>query len=400
MFKSIGSGLGLVGRDLDLDRERESDRNDDIPLKMSCNRFFVFEPEVDRDAFESAVGGLGGEEYLFFCFGVLGDERGLERLTKLSMLLPLLLLLLSDNGLPARNLYNFRRNNMKRWTLYKEKRELPSWLPRVEFPNFNFPMFSRRLVRFRSSFPCVDAHSARQARILDVDSGPEPPYARPKPSDYLRYSHRSPLALTYSAKPLRSFDIAYETWGSLSNSKDNAILLHTGLSASSHAAATSRNPAPGWWEAFIGPGKALDTNNFFVICTNVLGGCYGSTGPSSVNPDTGKPYGTSLPILSIFDMVRAQFHLLDHLGIDKLYASVGSSMGGMQSLAAGWLHPERVGKIVSISGTARSSPSAIAMRYAQRSGQLFPAKIRLQSPIFFFHSSSHGRPKLEQWLLL
>jgi pimeloyl-ACP methyl ester carboxylesterase len=100
------------------------------------------------------------------------------------------------------------------------------------------------------------------------------------------------------------------------------------------------------------------------------GRVYGSTGPSSIDPDNPSkgPYGTKFPILSVFDMVRAQFVLLDHLGIEKLYASVGSSMGGMQSLAAGWLHPERVGKIVSISGTARSSPAAIAMRFAQRSG--------------------------------
>ncbi|KAF9078690.1 Alpha/Beta hydrolase protein [Rhodocollybia butyracea] len=172
--------------------------------------------------------------------------------------------------------------------------------------------------------------------------------------------------LTYGS-PLPSFDIAYETWGTLSPERDNAILLHTGLSASSHAASTSVNSAPGWWEKFIGPGKALDTNQFFIICTNVIGGCYGSTGPSSIDPSTGRPYATNFPIVSIFDMVRAQFRLLDHLKVDKLYASVGCSMGGMQSLAAGWVHPERVGKIVSISGTARSSPSAVAMRYAQRS---------------------------------
>ena len=125
----------------------------------------------------------------------------------------------------------------------------------------------------------------------------------------------------------------------------------------------------GWWERFIGPGRALDTNQFFIICTNVLGGCYGTTGPSSLDPLIGQPYATRFPVISVFDMVRAQFCLLDHLGIDKLYASVGSSMGAMQSLAAGWLYPERVGKVVSISGTARSSPSAIAMRFAQRSGE-------------------------------
>ena len=229
------------------------------------------------------------------------------------------------------------------------------------------------------SFPCVDAHAARESKILSSrpntssvspDSGPEPPYARPSPTSYKIYHHSKPFLLTYGST-LPSFDIAYETWGALNTAKDNAILLHTGLSASSHAASTELNPDAGWWEKFTGPGKALDTNQFFVICTNVLGGCYGSTGPSSNDPSSniaGTKYGTNFPILSIFDMVGAQFELLDHLGIERLYASVGSSMGAMQSLCAGWLHPDRVGKIVSISGSARSSPGSVAMRYAQRSG--------------------------------
>jgi homoserine acetyltransferase len=229
------------------------------------------------------------------------------------------------------------------------------------------------------SFPCVAQHAARESRILSLrassisgrsdpsSSGPEPPYARPSPSSYMTYHHAKPLPLTY-AEPLPEFDVAYETWGKLSPTRDNAVLLHTGLSASSHAASTRENSEPGWWEKFIGPGRPLDTSQFFVICTNVLGGCYGSTGPSSVDPATGKPYATTFPVISIFDMVRAQFALLDHLGIEKLYASVGSSMGAMQSLAAGLMFRERVSKVVSISGTARSSPSSIAMRFAQRSG--------------------------------
>ena len=218
-----------------------------------------------------------------------------------------------------------------------------------------------------TSFPCVDAHAAREMRL--VGSGPETPYARPNPSSYNVYRHHKPFPLTYHpSTPLPSFNIAYETWGNLSPKKDNVILLHTGLSASSHAASTPLNNAPGWWENFIGPRKPLDTDNFFIICTNVLGGCYGSTGPSSIDKVTGEPWATRFPLLSLFDMVNAQFRLLDHLGIDRLHASVGGSMGGMQSLASGWLYPERVGKIISISGTARSSPSAIAMRFAQRSG--------------------------------
>ena len=255
------------------------------------------------------------------------------------------------------------------------------------------------------SFPCVAQHAAREKTIRSLrvpssssssdlsssSSGPEPPYGRPSPSSYHRYHHTQPLPLTYAA-PLPEFDIAYETWGTLSPARDNVILLHTGLSGSSHAASTPENPAPGWWEKFIGPGRALDTQQFFVICTNVLGGCYGSTGPSSVDPATGRPYATTFPVISIFDMVRAQFALLDHLGVEKLNASVGSSMGAMQSLAAGWMFPKRVGKVVSISGTARSSPSSVAVRYAQRSGMFLPL---YSYPIVHHRRSSYGRSKLE-----
>lgn len=251
-------------------------------------------------------------------------------------------------------------------------------LPRLARPSSSSSSCAATANSLSPSFPCVDAHAERQSRIIAAslsrspqsprtDSGPEPPYARPSPLSYNVFHHPHPFPLTY-ASPLSSFDIAYESWGTLSPARDNAILLHTGLSASSHAASTSLNPAPGWWEKFIGPGKALDTNHFFVICTNVLGGCYGSTGPSSIDPTSGQRFATHFPILSIFDMVKAQFHLLDSLAIDQLYASVGSSMGAMQSLAAAWLFPDRIRKIVSISGTARSSSGSIAMRHAQRSG--------------------------------
>lgn len=231
--------------------------------------------------------------------------------------------------------------------------------------------------------PCVDQHEIRQNRISaghrrapetgkapseeDEILGPEPSYTNVV-SGYDTYEHNEPFLLDYG-NTLPSFQIAYETWGTLNEARDNVILLHTGLSASSHAASTPRNTSKGWWEDFIGPGKALDTNKFYVICTNVLGSCYGSTGPSSPHPldPSGTPYATRFPVLSIFDMIRAQFKLLDHLGIDKLFASVGSSMGGMQSIAAAHLFPDRVQRVVSISGCARSSPSGIALRYAQRS---------------------------------
>ncbi|KAF1983108.1 homoserine O-acetyltransferas-like protein [Aulographum hederae CBS 113979] len=213
------------------------------------------------------------------------------------------------------------------------------------------------------SFPCLDAVESRseslQRRSL---SGPEPSYAT---GDHLTYHSKEPFLLDWGGI-LPSLDVAYEAWGTLNAAKDNAILLHTGLSASSHAHSTEANPKPGWWEKFIGPGKSLDTNKYFVICTNVIGGCFGSTGPSSVDPANGERYATRFPILTMEDMVRAQFRMLDGLGIPKLYASVGASMGGMQSLAAGVLFPERVGKVVSISGCARSHPYSIAMRHTQR----------------------------------
>ncbi|KAL1957714.1 hypothetical protein VTO42DRAFT_5557 [Malbranchea cinnamomea] len=214
------------------------------------------------------------------------------------------------------------------------------------------------------SFPCLDALDAKSASLSarSITSGPEPSYTT---GHHERFTSREPLLLDWGGI-LPEFDIAYETWGKLNENKSNAILLHTGLSASSHAHSTPENTKPGWWEKFIGPGAPLDTDKYYVICTNVIGGCFGSTGPSSIDPSDGKRYATRFPILTIDDMVRAQFRLLDFLGISKLYASVGSSMGGMQSLAAGVLFPERVGKIVSISGCARSHPYSIAMRHAQR----------------------------------
>ncbi|KAK2735724.1 hypothetical protein FQN55_002007 [Onygenales sp. PD_40] len=214
------------------------------------------------------------------------------------------------------------------------------------------------------SFPCLDALDAKSASLStrSLSSGPEPSYTT---GNHESFTSHDLLLLDWGGV-LPEFTIAYETWGTLNATKSNAILLHTGLSASSHAHSTPANPKPGWWERFIGPGAPLDTNKYFVICTNVIGGCYGSTGPSSIDPSDGKRYATRFPILTMEDMVRAQFRLLDSLGITKLAASVGSSMGGMQSLAAGTMFPDRVGKVVSISGCARSHPYSIAMRHTQR----------------------------------
>eukprot|EP00123_Amoebidium_parasiticum_P011440 comp20714_c0_seq1/m.27041 comp20714_c0_seq1/g.27041 ORF comp20714_c0_seq1/g.27041 comp20714_c0_seq1/m.27041 type:complete len:453 (-) comp20714_c0_seq1:38-1396(-) len=179
------------------------------------------------------------------------------------------------------------------------------------------------------------------------------------------WTYRQPFLLELGGV-LPEMNVCYETWGKLNADGNNTILLHTGLSAHTHAASNEANPTPGWWEKFIGPGLALDTNKFFIVCCNVLGSCYGSTGPSSINPYTQIPYGTDFPAISVYDMVRAQFLLLDNLGVNSLHASVGSSLGGMQSLAAGALFNDRVRRVVSISAAARSHPSSIALRYAQR----------------------------------
>lgn len=179
------------------------------------------------------------------------------------------------------------------------------------------------------------------------------------------FHQETPFSLL-SGKELPELKVAYEMWGTLNSNKDNAILLHTGMSASSHARSHYQNTSPGWWEEFIGPGKALDTNIFCVICTNNLGGCFGSTGPSSLDPRTGKPFGSTFPRFTVQDQVVAQFKLLDHLGISRLHAAVGASLGGMQSICSAAMFPDRVRKVVSISGCAKSYTGTMAFRYIQR----------------------------------
>ncbi len=198
----------------------------------------------------------------------------------------------------------------------------------------------------------------------EIPRGPEPTYDKVV-SGYETFHHPDEFRCEWGGV-LPELSIAYETWGDLSPARDNAVLLHTGLSASSHARSHPSNPNPGWWEGFIGPGTAIDTNRFHVICTNLLGGCYGSTGPSSTNPATGEPWATDFPIITVADMVRTQLLMLDHLGIDTLHASIGASLGGMQSLMLAALAPDRVRRIVSISAAVRSYPQSIALRFVQR----------------------------------
>lgn len=195
-------------------------------------------------------------------------------------------------------------------------------------------------------------------------AGPEPTYERVV-SGYETLHSQKTFRCEWG-KILPELNIAYETWGELSDRRDNAILLHTGLSASSHAKSQPKNGHDGWWERFIGPGLSLDTDRFFVICTNILGGCYGTTGPSSTDPRSGVPYALDFPIITVRDMVRAQLLLIDQLGIDRLHASVGASLGGMQSLMLASIAADRVDRIVSISAPLRSHPQSIAMRFVQR----------------------------------
>ena len=165
---------------------------------------------------------------------------------------------------------------------------------------------------------------------------------------------------------LLGVEIAYETWGDIGFCNDNAVLIFTGLSPSAHAASSTEDPSPGWWEDMIGPGRPIDTRRFFVICINSLGSPFGSTSPASINAATGKPYRLSFPVLTVEDIARAGHEVVASLGIKKLAAVVGSSLGGMTVLAYCALFPDEAHSLVSISAAARSQPFSIALRSLQR----------------------------------
>ena len=176
----------------------------------------------------------------------------------------------------------------------------------------------------------------------------------------LTLAKTAPLQLECGAK-IESFPIAYQTYGTLNGARLNAVLLCHGLTGDQYAA--SPHPVtgkPGWWELLVGPGKPVDTDRFFVIATNVIGGCMGSFGPKSINPETGRPYGLDFPVVTIADMVRAQALLLDELGIGELFSVIGGSMGGMMALAWAALFPERVFSAVPIATSPRHSAQNIA----------------------------------------
>jgi homoserine O-acetyltransferase len=161
---------------------------------------------------------------------------------------------------------------------------------------------------------------------------------------------------------LDGVEIAYETWGTLAPDASNAILLCHAWTGDSHASggAGAGHPTPGWWENAVGPGLAIDTDRWFVVCGNVLGGCQGTTGPSSAHPVDGKPYGSRFPVVTIRDMVRLQVRLADHLGVREWHSVIGGSMGGMQVLEWATTYPERVRSIVPIATCAQASAQQIA----------------------------------------
>lgn len=184
------------------------------------------------------------------------------------------------------------------------------------------------------------------------------------PRDYVC---RSPFTFR-NGQTIPGFTLRYETYGQLNATRDNAILICHALSGDHHCAGW-HSPAdrkPGWWNNLIGPGKAVDTRRFFVICANVLGGCQGSTGPSSVNPATGRPYGMTFPFVSIADMVRAQKLLLEHLGIAEVHTVVGGSMGGMIALQFAIEFPGFVRRVLAMATTSRESAQAIAFNEVGR----------------------------------
>jgi homoserine O-acetyltransferase len=209
-----------------------------------------------------------------------------------------------------------------------------------------------------SGQPRQPEHGLRAAvasGLADVSLGPATKFAAlPDPFHFWRGGE------------LREGRVAYETWGELSQSRDNAILLFTGLSPSAHAASSREDPSTGWWEKMVGPGKAIDTDRHFVVCVNSLGSCFGSSGPASIDPATGLAYRLDFPDLSVEDIARGGYEVVRSLGIPQLSAVIGASLGGMVVLAFATQFPGVARRVVSISGSPAAMPFAIALRSLQR----------------------------------
>ena len=168
-----------------------------------------------------------------------------------------------------------------------------------------------------------------------------------------------PLELESGGR-LTEVTVCFETWGSLDPDRQNAVLICHALSGDSHVASHGADDDPGWWEVLVGPGKPIDTDHYYVICSNVLGGCRGTTGPNFIDPSSGRPFGSDFPIITVRDMVDVQIRLLDHLGIERLRAVVGGSLGGLQVLSMAIDHPARVGASLVFAAAPRLSSQGIA----------------------------------------
>ena len=187
----------------------------------------------------------------------------------------------------------------------------------------------------------------------------------------IRLNFAEPLSLQSGAS-IANYELVVETYGQLNAKKNNAVLICHALNASHHVAGiSSENPENiGWWDNMVGPGKPVDTNRFFVIGVNNLGSCFGSTGPMSINPESGIPYGASFPVVTVEDWVSAQARVADHFQIDKFAAVMGGSLGGMQAMAWGIMYPERVANCVVVASTPRLSAQNIAFNEVARSAIL------------------------------
>lgn len=181
-------------------------------------------------------------------------------------------------------------------------------------------------------------------------------------TEYYTFAYPPNELVLESGEKLGPITLAYETYGTLNEEKSNAILIVHALSGDAHVAGYHEgDDKPGWWDDSVGPGKAIDTNQYFVICSNVIGGCKGSTGPSSINPQTGKLYALDFPLITIKDMVKAQRYLIDYLGIEKLLCVIGGSMGGMQVLEWMATYPEMIKSAIPIATASKHSPQQIAL---------------------------------------
>ncbi|MEM1080520.1 MAG: homoserine O-acetyltransferase, partial [Pseudomonadota bacterium] len=179
------------------------------------------------------------------------------------------------------------------------------------------------------------------------------------------FQHDDEFAM-YRGGFIPGLQLAWESWGKLNADRSNAVLVFTGLSPSAHAASSERDPDPGWWETMIGPGKPIDTRRLFVLCVNSLGSCHGSTGPASIHPRTGRPWRLSFPELAIDDIAISARLVVEHLGIERLHAVIGPSMGGLTAMAWVKHFPDSTERLALISTACSATPMAIAIRSLQR----------------------------------